>query len=157
LIKALLFVAALLTPAAAVAQDFTGPRVEVTATVADVTHRANVHDALYGGAVGFDVPVGSQFTIGAEASADNLFVSDRTIGASARIGYIVNDRVLLFGKAGYENYHSYRNVSLDGLRVGGGVEFNLTKHFYTKIEGRYTDFSKGVGRVGATAGFGFRF
>lgn len=149
-------IAALATPVAAQAADFTGPRIEATASVVDVRKARDTSDINYGAVVGVDVAVADRVTFGVEASSDNPFDNDRTIGAAARLGYVVADNVLLFGKVGYDNY---RNVgrNLDGLRVGGGVEFNVSDNAFVKLEGRYTDFEQNVGNAGALVGIGLRF
>jgi outer membrane immunogenic protein len=144
-----------LTPVAAVAQDFEGPRIEVTASAADVSNVRDTSDIDYGIAVGFDKTFGDVL-VGVEASSDNAFDDDRTIGAAARLGYVASDSVLLYTKAGYENYR-YFGTDLDGLRVGAGVEVNVSSNAYVKAEARYADFESNVSTVGGQVGFGLRF
>ncbi len=156
LLIAVIAALAITTPAVAQAADFTGPRIEATASVVDVTKARDTTDISYGAVVGVDVAVADKVTLGVEASSDNPFDKNRTVGAAARLGYIVADNVLLFGKVGYDNY---RNVgrNLDGLRLGGGVEVNVSDNAFVKVEGRYADFEKGVGTAGALVGVGLRF
>lgn len=163
--KALIFaaVAALAAIAApASAQTFSGPRVEATIGFDDVTRARDTSNVLYGLNAGLDTPInGSKFRIGAEVTTDQLFSRDRDIGVNARLGYVVDPRVMLYVKGGYANYRNIdfrsRATALDGFRVGGGLEFALTKHVYTKVEYRYSDFAKGVGKHGALMGLGLRF
>ena len=156
LLLAVIAAVALSTPAVVQAADFTGPRIEATASVVDVTKARDTTDISYGAVVGVDVALSDNVTFGVEAASDNPFDNNRTVGVATRLGYIVADNVLLFGKVGYDNY---RNVgrNLDGLRLGGGVEVNVSDNAFVKLEGRYADFEKGVGTAGALASIGLRF
>lgn len=149
------------TPALAAPRDFTGPRIEVTAGVNDVKNARDTDDVTYGAVVGIDAPVGDSFIVGVEAGADNIADRDRTIGVSARVGARLSDSVLAYAKAGYVNFKaidfSGRDKALDGLRVGGGLEFALNDTLFTKVEYRYSDFSHGVGVHGGVVGLGVRF
>lgn len=154
-IKYMIAAVAAVTATPAMARDFEGPRLEVTASAADVTKAPSASDVDYGVAVGFDKTFGN-FLVGVEASSDNPFDSDRTVGAAARLGYVASDNVLVYGKAGYENYRNFGR-DLDGLRLGGGVEVNVSSNSYVRGEVRYTDFERGVGRVGGQVAVGLRF
>lgn len=143
-----------LVAAPAMAQDFSGPRVEVTAGVDDVRNGPDLTDVTYGAGLGYDLQFG-KVVVGAEAVAANVF--DRAdLGVGGRLGYVVTDNVLAYARAGYTNLDLGRR-SVDGLNVGGGLEVKVSGPIYTKIEYRYTDFEKGLGRHGALAGFGLRF
>lgn len=160
MIAAAIASAALASPA--LAQSFSGPRVEVSAGVDDVTKARDTSDVNYGAALGIDAPIASSnFRIGVELTADQVFERDRDLGVSGRLGYVFSDRVLVYGKAGYANYRNInfksRATTLDGLRVGGGVEFALTKNLYAGAEYRYTDFDQGVGKHGGLVKVGVRF
>jgi outer membrane immunogenic protein len=108
------------------AQDFTGPRVEVTAgydtTNADdgVAATPNKLDGVrLGGALGYDVAVGDTFRVGAEADAGFLVSGDnrynlggannyrvttgRDLGLSVRAGAKIGDRTFLYAKGGWAN------------------------------------------------------
>jgi opacity protein-like surface antigen len=143
---------ALATPA--MAEDFTGVRVEVTAGTdldnAKIRNLAN--DVTYGAAVGLDTTfMSDNVIVGVEATVDNAF-DYRDYGVSARLGYKVADSALVYGKVGYADFRG-----LEGVRLGGGVEVALGSGFYTKAEYRYADLERNVGRHQALAGFGVRF
>jgi len=145
------------TPALA-ASPFAGVRAEVTAGADDVTgvirDRTNI---TYGVAAGFDAEIYPRVIIGAEATLDNVF-DRRNIGAGARLGYVLADRVLVYTKAGYANFDPATNaVKLDGFRVGGGVEARVVGGLYTKAEYLYTDLAGNAGQHQGLVGLGFRF
>lgn len=146
--------AAMASPA--MARDFTGPRIEVTAGADDVTGGVDTTDITYGAAVGFDVSPVKNVIVGVEANLDNVF-DRRDFGASARLGYAFGDDVLVYGKVGYASWKQLPSRELDGLRVGGGVEVNVAGPVFAKAEYRYTDFSQGVGKHGGLVGVGLRF
>jgi outer membrane immunogenic protein len=138
----------------AMASDFAGPRIEVTAGVDDVTGGIDPTDVTYGAALGYDLQIG-KVVAGVEATAANVF--DRAdLGAAARLGYVVNENVLAYARGGYSNLDLGAR-SVDGLTVGGGLEVNVTDSVFTKVEYRYTDFEQGLGRHGGLVGIGVRF
>jgi outer membrane immunogenic protein len=112
-------------------------------------------DVTYGAGLGYDLQVG-KVVIGAEATADNVF-DRRDLGVAGRLGYTLNDNVLLYGKVGYANWRQVRNVDTEGLRLGGGLEVNLLGPVYAKAEYRYTDFDGSVGKHDGLVGVGLRF
>lgn len=189
----ILFVAAasaVATPA--MAQDFTGPRIEgnigydrldADASVAGAPDHAE--GLRLGAAIGYDVPLGSTFTIGAEAgigwSIDDReratvgtnrvsIDSGRDIDLSVRLGAKVAPRTLVYGKTGWANTRftgevrsaagalvSSESSNEDGWRIGAGVEQQLNDRFYVKGEYRYTDYGHDLNRHQALVGFGVRF
>lgn len=155
--KKIIFAAAValgLSAAPAMARDFSGPRFEITAGADDVTNGVDPTDLTYGAALGYDLQFG-KVVVGAEATAANVF--DRAdLGAAARLGYVVNDNVLAYGRVGYTNLDLGRR-SVDGLTVGGGLEVNVAGPVYGKVEYRYTDFNGNLGRHGGLVGVGVRF
>lgn len=154
MIAAALAATALATPA--MANEFTGVRVEVTAGVDDNINNADVTEVTYGATVGVDFPVGEKFTAGVEANVDNAF-DRRDVGASVRVGYVALDNVLVYTKAGYSNYKDAFSRELDGLRVGGGVEVNITKNSFVGAEYRYSDFEGNTGKNSVAVRLGLRF
>lgn len=162
--KKTLFVAAAaatLVATPALANPFTGVRAEVTAGVDDVTSQVRARDidltdVTYGAGVGFDAELYNNVIVGVEANIDNVF-DRRNVGASARLGYVIRDAVLVYGKVGYANWKQTTSTELEGLRLGGGVEANIAGPVYGKVEYRYTDFARGVGQHGALVGVGVRF
>ena len=154
MIGAAALAAAFATPA--MANEFTGVRAEVTVGADSVTNGIDTTDITYGAAVGFDAEVYKNVTVGVEANVDNVF-DRRNIGASARLGLVVSDRALVYGKVGYANWEDVTSKKLDGLRVGGGLEYKLAGPLYTGVEYRYTDFDGKVGQHGAYVRVGMRF
>jgi outer membrane immunogenic protein len=139
----------------ALASDFAGPRIEVTAGADDVTRGVDPTDVTYGAGLGYDLQFG-RVVAGVEATVDNVF-DRRDLGVGARLGYVVNDNVLLYGKAGYSNWRQVAGRSTEGLRLGGGLEVNVAGPVYAKAEYRYTDFEGNLGRHGGLVGVGIRF
>ena len=110
---------------------------------------------------------------------DLIFVGDsfcadagRELYIGARAGVLVGRNVLLYGKAGYTNARFHvdyddgtpagtNNFSfsqnLDGLRVGLGAQFGISRNTYVRTEGRYSNYEQGSDRGQVTAAFGFRF
>lgn len=144
--------AAMAVPAQA--NEFGGVYVQATAGVDDVTQAPDVTDVTYGASAGVNVPVGDVI-VGAEATLDNVF-DRRDISASARLGYAFGS-VMPYIEAGYANYKDVFSRELDGLRVGGGVEYNLSDVTFISAEYRYTDFESGVGKHTGLVGLGIRF
>ena len=152
--------AALVAATPAVAQnnaEFTGARVEATVGVNDIQNSPDANDIVYGGAVGFDLPVGQNFTVGVEANTSNIFESERQIGAAARVGYAFTPKTLGYVKGGYNNYRNVFSRDLDGFVVGAGLEHKISRMTYVKAEGRYSDFDARQGDVAAVVGIGIRF
>jgi outer membrane immunogenic protein len=150
---AALATAALSTPA--MASEFAGPRIEVTAGADEVRNGVDATDIAYGAALGYDLQFG-KVVVGAEATAANVF--DRAdLGAAARLGYTLNKNVLAYGRVGYTKLERSATAKVDGLTVGGGLEVKLIGSTFAKAEYRYTDFDGNLGRHGGLVGFGLRF
>ena len=150
---AALATAALTTPA--MASEFAGPRLEVTAGADEVRNGVDPTDIAYGAALGYDLQFG-KVVVGAEATAANVF--DRAdFGAAARLGYTLNKNVLAYTRVGYTKLERSAAVKVDGLTVGGGLEVKLIGSTFAKAEYRYTDFDGNLGRHGGLVGFGLRF
>lgn len=145
--------ATLATPA--FASDFAGPRLEVTAGVDDVTKGVDPTEVTYGVGLGYDLQFG-KVVLGAEAGADNVF-DRRDLAAAVRVGYVINDNILAYGKVGYANFKPTGLLELEGLRLGGGLEANLVGPVYAKVEYRYTDFEGVSGKHNGLVGVGVRF
>ena len=176
------------------AQSFTGPRAEVTAGY-DASHNddhvagtPNTLDGVrIGGAIGYDVAIGKNFTIGAEAgigfnvsgkveetlgTTNVRLTSGRDIDLSLRLGAIVTPSTLLYVKGGYANSEYRLRTTVggttgptvtrtsddnDGYRIGAGVEQMINDHVYAKAEYRYTDYGDNLSRHQMLAGVGYRF
>jgi len=174
--------AALATPAQA--DTFDGPYIGVQAgwsraETADSTIEAQPLDAetardalVIGGYAGYNHKLADSFVIGAEAgfsgTADDklraqsggsaITVDPRySFDLSARAGYLVDDRTLVYLRGGYANLRVRTTLSgadetlrasdnLDGWLVGGGVERAITDNVSARIEYRYSDFGNDGGQ-----------
>ena len=102
--------------------------------------------------------------------------ASRDLSIGARIGFEVERGVLVYGKAGYSSFRESNSFpaaivtpgatgdftvhpTFDGLRLGLGTEFTLSRRTFVKAEYRFTnyEFSSGFNRHQAVMGFGFRF
>jgi outer membrane immunogenic protein len=141
---------------------------------------------IYGVGVGYDIQTG-RAVLGLEAEAsesnnngclnDLIQAGDRFCGRTgrdlyigARAGLLVGRNVLLFGKAGFVNTRftneydpggggavTRAHFEQDGLRVGIGAEFALSRNAFVRGEARYTNYREGGDRGALLGGFGFRF
>lgn len=137
------------------ANDFGGVYASATAGFDNVTKGIDRTDVVYGANAGVNVPVGNAI-IGVEATLDNVF-ERREVGASARLGYAISPSVLLYGEVGYTNYKDVFNRKLDGLRYGGGIEYNISPHTFVSAEYRRTDYEGKSGKNAGLVGVGVRF
>ena len=109
---------------------------------------------LGGGLVGLEAEVGdSTAKVSEEYDGDEFkLAADRELYLGVRAGVIVNPAVLVYAKAGYVNsklklvadLDGDRFVvsdTLDGYRIGAGVEYAPSK-FFGRVEYRYSDFGK---------------
>jgi outer membrane immunogenic protein len=170
--KKILFVAAAvaaLSVTPALAKDFTGPRAELTLGVDDVTNGVDATDIVYGATVGYDLPLKNKLVVGVEATAANVFDKREVdLGVAARLGYVLNEKVLAFGRVGYTNLERPQTKctctqkllatkNAEGLTVGGGVEVVVAGPFYGRVEYRYTDFDGKLARQAGLLSAGMRF
>jgi outer membrane immunogenic protein len=76
---------------------------------------------------------------------------------SARAGYVVGDKTLVYARGGYENLRARTTLidadgsvsskdSYDGWMVGGGVEHALGDKLSTRLEYRYSDLGGGASK-----------
>lgn len=123
---------------------------------------------------------GEATTSSADRCANGLVIAgDRTCAGlrrdlyvGGRIGALVGSRTLIYAKAGYTNaranisyddgtpstaldFTDHRN--LDGVRVGGGLQFGIGSNAYLRTEYRYSNYQDGVDRHQVVGAFGFRF
>ena len=136
---------------------FEGVRAGVTAGMDKVTGSVDLNNVVYGLDVGYDLAVTDRLVLGVEATVTNPLENTRTIGAAARAGVAVTDRFMPYVRAGWSNYQDFTGTNLDGLTVGGGLEFSVDSDIYVKAEYRYSDFAGGVGNHGVLVGAGVRF
>ncbi len=173
--------------AAAVNQaPFTGARVEGLIGWDRVQANGGHDDALtYGVGVGYDVQFrGALVGIEGELNDSDARARDgsrvaldprvcakaaRDLYVGARVGKVINDKALLYVKAGYTNAR-FKATSdngttettlfkddLDGVRVGAGVEYALNQNMFLKTEYRYSNYQNDISRHQVVGGFGFRF
>jgi outer membrane immunogenic protein len=177
--KKIIFAAMALTgmvaAAPAMAQDFTGPKVEARVgfdhlNIDAAKGHVNADGVTYGVAVGYDVQVLPHVITGVEVALDTSSAdgsikavgaanAKRDIEASARLGYALGP-VLVYGKLGYSNQMigwNGKNIVAGGLRYGGGAEFALTKHLYVKGEYRTTKYDAATTSHQGLVAVGLRF
>jgi len=167
--------------APAMAQDagksFSGAHVEVLGGWDRVQGEGSHDDGvLYGVGAGYDVRSGNAvFGLEGEASDSTQKQSDagltehasRDLYVGGRVGAVVGGNNLLYAKAGYTNARysvsgtatgvDLAHGNLDGVRVGAGVEHQLSGNTFVKAEYRYSNYEQGVSRNQVVAGFGIRF
>lgn len=180
-ISAVMAAAALIsTPALAQSEKFSGPRVEARVGFdhvnADVnagknTGRIDANGVAYGIGVGYDIAVLPRIVAGATLAvdfptSDGSFRSvkldaKRDLSATARLGYVLGDSLLVYGQAGYSNQRygrSYIGTSVEeGLRYGGGVELAVTRHTFVKADYITTEYNKGLATHRGLVSAGLRF
>lgn len=166
------------------AENFDGLHAEVVAgydhsrsgSTKDIDTNADIKQSIdgvvFGGSVGYDVAVGSNLTVGADAEVTtstakwdnnngvpNTFnlgrvKAGRDLYAGGRIGYAVSPSTLVYVKGGYTNARfnlegrdgttSLRQrLDTDGYRVGAGVEQKFGTNTFARLEYRYSKYSKG--------------
>jgi len=144
-------------------------------------------DSITGGVfVGYDATIEGRFVVGAEAGLD--LASDDEVDASAagtnylidpkysfdvtaRAGYLVDPKTLLYVRGGYTNARIRATAvngtaiesagrSEDGWLAGAGVERQVAQNVTARLEYRYSKFSEGDGkddRHRLLAGIAYRF
>jgi len=166
------------------ADIFSGPHVELGAGLdhikiksykdTDATQdiSASKTGLNYGGALGYDLPLTENWTLGAEfglrASSDKWSNGNLVTGTfntsqvnvgldvsfAARLGYAMSNKTQVFGKLGFAVSHFgvtgtdgssalYDGFSATGVRVGLGIEHQMTRHVYVKLEYDRTQYSSG--------------
>lgn len=95
--------------------------------------------------------------------------ADRDLYVGGRLGYVVNPKVLVYGKFGYSNGRFStrlegvstgnvdRAIDRDGYRLGVGAEYAITRAVYLSGEYRYSHYSADVHRNQILAGVGLPF
>ncbi|HEY0112046.1 MAG TPA: outer membrane beta-barrel protein [Allosphingosinicella sp.] len=157
---------------------FDSLKAGVTEGTAVVKRESN--GVSYGGAVGYDFPMGTGLALGADAEltfattdiniAEGLLTVSKDLYVGGRITGSLSDRFNVFAKAGYSNMRLRLDDvdtnpadnppiigNLDGYRVGLGVQVNGDSGEYYGVEGRYSDYEGGVSRRQAMFFVGYRF
>ena len=144
-------------------------------------------DSITGGVfVGYDKTINGRFVVGAEAGLDlasddevqtsaagtNYLVDPKySFDVTARAGYLVNPKTLLYVRGGYTNARVRATVangtaiesagrSQDGWLAGAGVERQVAQNVTARLEYRYSKFGEGGGqdyRHRVLAGLSYRF
>lgn len=169
------------------AKAATGFRIEAIAGYEDASFDSvrNGSGALYGVGVGYDLAAG-RFRFGLEAEASDSTADDcsvfaggnticskagRDLYAGARVGGMISDNVLLYGKVGYTNYRFSSRFTfpaggpvtthpeVDGLRLGAGTEIAVGAKTFVKAEYRFSNYeaADNFDKHQAVVGFGLRF
>jgi outer membrane immunogenic protein len=154
------------------------------------------NDGFFGGQIGYDHAIGGSLVAGVFGSYDlsnneecttagtvtGCFKANRNIEAGARIGKVLGGNNLLYLKGAYVNGKFGASASdpsadldvsdhekLDGWRAGLGVEHELGKYAYVKLEYNYSRYGRFHGELGpddvsvrvnrqeALGGLGIRF
>ena len=141
------------TPAMAQTETFDGARIGALAGVTGEDTPFDGAEFTYGASVGYDFAVSDSFLLGVEADlasvsmdTDGFDVDNRQVSAAVRGTFPVSPSAAVFVSGGYTNLEfSEDNVSLsfDGVRAGGGAEFNVSSSFYTSLEYRYSNYDLG--------------
>ena len=135
-------------------------------------HINNKSDLAYGVMAGLDLKVSPNIVAGVEADmslnsndfnfSDGTTIIDgkakRTFSATGRLGYLLADRILFYGRAGYAN-ESFRfsdslsttKHNFDGFKYGGGVEVGLLPNLGVRLEYTHTNYNDGSAPVTSTA------
>jgi outer membrane immunogenic protein len=116
----------------------------------------------YGLIVGLDFKVLPRVVVGAEGDvslnsndfnfSNGVTVFDgkakRTFGVTGRAGFLLTDRVLVYGRAGYENAAfrfsdslSTSKQNFDGFKYGGGIELGLLANLGIRLEYTHTNYN----------------
>ena len=140
---------------------------------------------VYGVGVGFDVQSGrtvfgieaeameseiDECVTGVPAAGDSICANaGRDLYIGGRAGVVVGANSLVYAKAGYTNARFELEYDpavgttvtakedLDGVRVGGGVQFGLGPNLYAKAEYRYSNYEQGFDKHQGLVGVGFKF
>lgn len=176
--------AAIAAPSAALANDYSGARVEArlgyeTPTVSGDGDVYKIGSAVsYGAEVGYDIAAGKSWTVGPYAALEFSSVKlcdgdfclkvDHNIGAGARVGYGFNGKYVVYGKLGYASIKMTATDGIDsesdsqgGVQGAIGFEGAIGKNAYWGAEANYGDYGKFEGinlqRRHVAAKIGFRF
>jgi outer membrane immunogenic protein len=189
LILATAAIAAISSAASAQETSFRGFRLEGNVGGDRFQSQGQHNDRLgYGGTIGFDGMIGDKIVVGPEASfwRANKWTENCTgvgggtecnksfeeYGAAVRAGFLIQPRLLVFGKGGYVNNEqrqrfdtpaanlSYNHFRTDGYQVGGGVEYTVmdsSMPVYVNAQYVYSNYTDHTSRQRVMAGIGIRF
>lgn len=177
------------------AQDFHGPFIGVqagfgqndvrnpTTGLGVVPLETRQDHAVIGGFIGYDHSFG-RFVLGAETGfsfgIEDMIEGDRvgttidprrSFDLTARAGYQVMPRTLVYVRGGYANERTRTTLTTgttvrvasedrNGWQVGGGAEYKISDRVSARIEYRYADLSEGDGKYDrhqVLTGISYRF
>ena len=159
--------------------DKVGPKLDGV----PLTHSLKRDSAMIGIFAGYDRIIAAHVVLGAEAAlngpADSKLRNDHGITPitidprlavylSARAGYLINDKTLLYVRGGCASIRIHTSVgqsavvssSLDGWHAGAGLEYAVGAHVNARLEYRYTDVggsNSNYQRQQALVGLSYRF
>lgn len=139
--------------------DQVGPVLDGAAPLSGSIDQDSV---IFGIFAGYDKIVAPHVVVGAEASftvgADDSLTGNRGAAAvtvdpeygfdiSARAGYLVTEKALVYVRGGYANIRARISTgndmvttgNVDGWLAGGGIEYAMTDHVNARLEYRYID------------------
>lgn len=135
-------------------------------TTANLTLEEAAKGATYGVGVGCDVQA-SQFVFGVMADMDwtradgNVAAWDSQWAASARAGYLLMPKTLIYGLIGYtkldggfvfDQFATTFTTDFRGLTLGGGIEQMLASGWAIKAEYRWVDLGDATTPLGVKDG-----
>lgn len=160
-----LFIAAAAVAAAtaspALAAADAGPYVGVAVTHDNISGTGAADGLGFNGVggsafVGFNFDLGTSAFAGLEANFDLASAdvdaarveADHYFGVSGRLGFRPSDNVALYGRVGYQRGRATADKGLptevsdsaDGLRLGAGVEANVTERVAVRVEYNHTHY-----------------
>lgn len=167
------------------------PVVDYDIYTANGVYVGNYHNSrsgfMYGGEVGYDLPLSDILRLGALFTFNgttvdvqpqygvNLYDFNAKIGTNwnlgARMGFLVAPATMLYGTLGYAQtairYYYTDNVvpansweekrTYGGFLFAAGAEQAFGERFYGKLEYRYQNYQDGVSRNQIVGGVGIRF
>ena len=152
-----------LMPMSAMAADFVGPRVEAQV---GYNNSYNGRGVSYGVEAGYDlaltknVIVGPFVGVASSSGVRNGQTAGRDLFAGAQVGYKLSPTVLVDANVAYANSRVNTNLvdyNLEGVRVGGGLQYALTNSVYASGGYDHTFYRNNVCADAVKLGVGFRF
>ncbi|MDX3910182.1 MAG: outer membrane beta-barrel protein [Sphingobium sp.] len=151
-------VASALIATPALAQEFAGAHVGAEIGLVDDDF-AGSDETTYGFNAGYDWDLGRS-VVGVKATYIGIFDDNgtdfRELALMARAGVKATPRTLVYGTAGYSNLDAKFSSSIDGFKVGVGLEQSFG-NVYANIETRYGNYEAGAELYQTAIGIGYRF
>lgn len=155
--KLALALAALTVSTPAIAQDFAGPRVgaEIGFTDDDFL---GTEEFSWGINAGYDWDLGN-LVVGGTVAYNDFFDDDadfREFSFGGRLGTKLDPATLVYVSGAYSDL-DIGGADLDGLKIGLGAEFAVTRNVYVNLETRYGNYDYGLDLYQTVFGAGYRF